>query len=372
MSYAHKDVEAALDYGGTKKPTDYDTKKHDNNGGWIPKKDQGLAITIIVGFAVTFLADFCAKLAYAAYLKRETPPAGPPTKSDYELLFYLNMVYAVMFIIPCLCLIAPRACGGIDKMFLRLFWDSETDPNSAARLMEKQMGFIFLSLVISQLLQPSNPGVGLACLILASLTLLNFVAAVVFDRYAKLVNRYLMWTGFVIAPVVFIGAFTVALDRVQFFNSAARPWKDDSADEDQSLLFYLNNIHGLMYLPIALLNLTERGERFFMSFFLTEHPTNERGPTAWVMKNCALSWTAMAITNITAPSDTGVGVVMFFLNLTGSLVFMQALFGGVKTIKNKVLWGGFLFSSITFTVLFAVALNELDFGYDTSPWNMSN
>jgi len=358
------DVEAGEGYDAGKEA------KHDD--GWVPAKHQGMAIAIMVGFAVTFLADFCSKLAYAAYQKREVPPTSPPTKSDFELLFTLNMVYACMFVPCCVCLVAPRALCGIDKIFISLFWDQDTDPNSAGRLMEKQMGFIFLALCFAQLLQPSNTGVGLACLVMASLTLLNFVAAVVFDRYSKLRNRYTMWTGFIVAPVIFIGGFVVALDRVQFFNSVRNPWKDDAAGDGQSLLFYCNMCLGLIHAPISLLNLTSRGERWSMSFFFTEHPTDKKGPIAWVTKNCALGWLSMAVTSIIAPNNTGVAVVMFFLNALACLVFLEALLGGCKTVKNKALWVGFLVNSIVFAVLYAVALNKLDFSYDTSPWNMSN
>jgi len=372
-------LEAALELGDVK----YGKPAKDDDGGYIAKENHGMTIAIMVGFVVTFLADFCSKLAYAAYQESALPPASPPLKQDFELLFTLNMVHGCMFL-PCvLCLAAPEWTG-LSKMFVSLFWDHETDPKSAARIMEKQMAGIFLGLCIAQLVQPSNPGVGLACLILTCCTFFNFFAAVALNTYSKLHNRVLMWTGFLVAPIVFIGAFTVALNRVQFFNSVAYPWKDSAAGDDQSLLFYVNMVHGLMYLPIALLNLSDRGERWFMGWFLTEHPTEERGPTAWVMKNCSLGFIAMSITNIVAPSNTGVGVVMFFLNVCMFFVFLQAVFGGIKTVKNKMLWGGFLVNTLVFAVLFAVALKKLNFSYDLGeaqlpcltdtpcPWNVAS
>merc|ERR1712167_493361 len=179
-----------------------------------------------------------------------------------------------------------------------------------------------------------------------------------------IVNRHLVWTGFLIAPIVFIATFTVALNRVYFFNSAVYPWKDDARGENQSLLFYVNVIYGLSFLPIALMNISRDGEKFFLSYFFEGEVIQERNPI-----NCAHGFAGLSIAMITAPQSTGVAVVGFFTCLLLLLLFLMALTSQIKHTKNKPLWIWFTCATIAFLVLFAVALNKQHFSYDTSPWN---
>merc|ERR1712227_792795 len=178
---------------------------------------------------------------------------------------------------------------------------------------------------------------------------LNFSAAVIFDYYRGIVNRNLVWSGFLIAPIVFIATFTVALNRVHFFNSTVHPWKDDTKGDNQSLLFYVNVIYGLSFLPIALMNISRDGEKFFLSYFFEGDAIQERNPINWVSRNCALGF-------------TGLSIPLFVMGLTGQS----------KQVKNKPLWLWFLCATTAFMVLFAVALNKQHFSYDTSPWNRSD
>merc|ERR1712178_74931 len=199
---------------------------------------------------------------------------------------------------------------------------------SPGRMFERQMACMFLGLCIAQLVQPSNPGVALCALTINCCCFLNFSAAVIFDYYRGIVNRSLVWSGFLIAPIVFIATFTVALNRVHFFNSTVNPWKDDTIQE--------------------------------------------RNPINWVSRNCALGFAGLSIAMITAPQNTGVSVVGFFICLLCIPLFVMGLTGQIKQVKNKPLWLWFLCATTAFMVLFAVALNKQHFSYDTSPWNLSD
>lgn len=191
-----------------------------------------------------------------------------------------------------------------------------------------------------------------------------------------------MWTGFLIAPVVFIACYVVALDRVQFFNAVANPWKQETnADgtatgDGQSLLFYVNMVHGLILLPMALANVLPSGEKLFMTtFFFNTYPTELEfpSPSSWVMRNIALLFVGMSVANVTAPTSTGVGVVGFFFNVLLVPIFGWAcLPGKIHGLKNRFLWCGFLAAALAFAVLFAVALKEAGLSYDTSPWNVAS
>merc|ERR1712227_647797 len=96
------------------------------------------------------------------------------------------------------------------------------------------------------------------------------------------------------------------------------PWKDDTKGDNQSLLFYVNVIYGLSFLPIALMNISRDGEKFFLSYFFEGDAIQERNPINWVSRNCALGFTGLSIAMITAPQNTGVSVVGFFICLLPS------------------------------------------------------
>jgi len=372
-----KDLESALELGDTVyKPerNNNNDEHHDADGGYIPAQHQGMAIAVVVGFAVCFLADFAAREAHDAYEKSQVPPdTSTVTHDSYRLMFVMNMVHGCMYIPCCLCLLAPSFTG-LNTMFISLFWDRKyhVEPSSPGRMFERQMACMFLGLCIAQLVQPSNPGVALCALTINCCCFLNFSAAVIFDYYRGIVNRNLVWSGFLIAPIVFIATFTVALNRVHFFNSTVNPWKDDTKGDNQSLLFYVNVIYGLNFLPIALMNISRDGEKFFLSYFFEGDAIQERNPINWVSRNCALGFAGLSISMITAPQNTGVSVVGFFICLLCIPLFVMGLTGQIKQVKNKPLWLWFLCATTAFMVLFAVALNKQHFSYDTSPWNLSD
>jgi hypothetical protein len=372
-----KDLESALELGdAVHKPERNSNEHHDANGGYIPREHQGMAVAVIVGFVVTFLADFAAREAHDAYEQSQLPilPADKNvTAESYRLMFVMNMIHGCMYIPCCLCLLAPSFTG-LNTMFISLFWDRKylVQADSPGRMFERQMACMFLGLCIAQLVQPTNPGVTLCALIMNCCCFLNFTAAVVFDYYRGIVNRGMVWSGFLIAPIVFIATFTVALNRVYFFNSTENPWKDDSKGDDQSMLFYVNIIYGLNFLPIALMNINRDGEKFFLSYFFEGEAIQERTPVNWVSRNCALGFTGLSIAMITAPQNTGVAVVGFFTCLLMIPLFVMGLTGQIKQVKNKLLWLWFTIATVAFCVLFAVSLKKQHFSYDTSPWNLSD
>jgi len=373
-----QDLEQALGevtYKGGK-PADADADNHEGNGGYIEKKHQGLVLTVMIGFAVCFLGDFCASLAKDAYDASLIPPTTEVTNNDYHLMWVLNLTHAAMFVLCCICLLAPRFTK-LDTLFIDLFWDrkqNDVPADGPGKFFERQMGAAYLAICIAQFVQPSNTGVTVVALLVNICTVGNFLAAAVFDHYRGLINRNLMWSGFVIAPIVFIGAFTHSLNKVQFFNRNTSHWKNDAAGDDQGLLWYVTVIHGLCYLPIAAMNLYPAGEKFFMSFFFEEFPAKDRSPTSWVMKNVALIFTAISIACVTFPSNPGVGVVIFFVNVMMLPLFIMATFGMVTGMKNRMLWGMFMVNTVVFIVLIAVGLNKLTptFNYDNYPWDVSS
>merc|ERR1719460_2687755 len=331
-----KDLEAAPEVGDTvykpeRNSNEHHDEHHDANGGYIPREHQGMAVAVIVGFAAREAHD-----AYEQSQIRVNPDDKNLTADSYRLMFVMNMIHGCMYIPCCLCLLAPSFTG-LNTMFISWFWDHKyhVEPSSPGRMFERQMACMFLGLCIAQLVQPSNPGVALCALTINCCCFLNFSAAVIFDYYRGIVNRNLVWSGFLIAPIVFIATFTVALNRVHFFNSTVHPWKDDTKGDNQSLLFYVNVIYGLNFLPIALMNISRDGEKFFLSYFFEGDAIQERNPINWVSRNCALGFAGLSIAMITAPQNTGVSVVGFFICLLCIPLFVMGLTGQIKQVKNK-------------------------------------
>merc|ERR1711988_1552700 len=153
---------------------------------------------------------------------------------------------------------------GIDRMFFSLYWQPEhwPAPKSNASLFMRQMGVMLLALNISQIIAPSNTGVGLAALCVSVACGFNFILGSFFGHYhgvrlwhiqypnpgfnVRLADQF-TWGGF-----VFIGLLATGLERTNMFHAA---WKNDS-QHGQTWLFYLNTITGLMYMPLAIMLLT--------------------------------------------------------------------------------------------------------------------
>jgi len=331
-----------------------DHKVHDSNGGWIPQKHHGFIFNVVVGFVVAFFADFGARSAYQAYEVNRLTVYAAPEKSKYELLFYANMVVGCMYLATALMIVTPV----VDKMFFSLFWDPKhfPAPKSPAHFLSRNMGLVVIATSLAQLVQPSNTGVGIVALCANVMVSLNFLAAVVFDHYEGLRNRNLMWPGFVVGGIVFVSLFAVGLERLNFFHGT---WKDDSQHQ-QTMMFYLNMIGGLSYLPLGLICCLPGGDTWFLQFFFKGEVVKPQSPSAFFSKNMALLMTGICAAQIIAPGNVGVGVVMFFVHLLQVPNMLAAFLGHYENVVNKMLWAGFAVAPIVFTCLYGVALHRLD------------
>lgn len=353
----------------------HDREVHNSDGGWIRKQYHSLCFTVVVGFIVCFFADFGARGAYDMYLNNQNTAPSQAKNHRYELLFYSNMVQGSMYAVASFCIITP----GLDKLFHSLFWDPRYFPaaKAPAHFLSRNMGLVVFGLSIAQLLQPSNPGTGIVALCANAMVTLNFIMAVVFDYYAGVRNRNIMWTQFLIGCIVFTALFAVALERVNFFHNM---WKNDSQHE-QTMLFYLNMISALSYMPLGLLNLSPGGDTWFMSFFFKGTVYKQQTADAFFSHNLALVMVGLCGAQMIAPTSTGVGVVSFFVYLFQAPNMFAAFAGYYANTINKMLWAGFVLSSVLFAVLYAVALNRLNncdptdatcgmySGWKDAPWN---
>jgi hypothetical protein len=369
---ANKDVENQLDHkttgaGGYQAPDKKhdDAKKHDiPEKAIIPHEHRSLVYNSMVGFAVCFLASFAGMAAYTTYQANVNATYTAPTCHSFKLLFYANMVMGVMYGLCSLLCIIP----GPDKMFWGLFWDPKTFPamRTNGNLFMRQMGVVLLGLAVAQVAAPSNTGVGLCALCVCCACLWNFILASVFGHYKGVRYHKITFPNpgfevrmvdqFLVGGFVFIALLVVGLERTNLFSQT---WKNDSQQE-QTWLFYLNNVTGLMYLPLGIMLSTQNWNLWFWKFHLKTPPFQNRDPIDCLGRNMGLMVIGLSTAALIAPNNPGVGIVQFWVHLLLAFPFLMTIMGLHGEVNNKFLWVGWLLNTILFTVLYAVALRRLD------------
>jgi hypothetical protein len=330
----------------------------------IPAELRPTAWMMLGGFLVAFLADFGAREAHNMYLLNSATEYAAPACHSFKLLFYAQMVMGVAFGLCALQCIIP----GIDRMFFSLYWQPEhwPAPKSNASLFMRQMGVMLLALNISQIIAPSNTGVGLAALCVSVACGFNFILGSFFGHYhgvrlwhiqypnpgfnVRLADQF-TWGGF-----VFIGLLATGLERTNMFHAA---WKNDS-QHGQTWLFYLNTITGLMYMPLAIMLLTPGYKLWFWSFHFKQAPFERRSPVEFLNNNIACMIAGLSSASLIAPNNPGVGIVSFWVHLLLFFVFLAVVAGQHGEVNNKPIWIFWMVNCILFCALFAVALKRAD------------
>lgn len=346
-------------------------KRHKMDGGWLPARHQNTVLGACGLFVITFLADFAAKAAWNAYLIRWPNGVNGPHPAfvnslvtdphKYRLLFHTNVVMAAMYLPCALAMALPFT----DKLFWSLFWREGSFPanRSCAKFLMKNMAFFLVAMCVTQLLFPANIGVSLVGLCVNCAVLLNFLAVVVFDFYEGVVNRALMWSGFVILPFVWTGLFCEGLARVDAWNY---PWKMPGGRTEQPWNFYLVLVWAVAFLPCGLINAAPGGaDRWFLSFFFKEASIpRPHSPGQFCGRTFALMCSGLCIAGLAVPLDKGVGLAMFFASVMVGLNCNYLFFGGYDGVINKALWVGFAASPIVFAAMFGYELlNKESFIY---------
>lgn len=363
------DVEGQLEGGyagkASDKPKEEAQPKLDRpEEGIIPAQYRNIVWYSMVGFLMAFLADFAARDAHLAYITNKNTVYEASSCHSYKLLFYTNIIMGAMFALCALNCVIP----GIDKMFFGLYWDPKLMPakRSNASLFMRMMGMMLLGLNIAQCVAPSNPGVGLCALCVSAACGWNFILGSFFGHYTGVRYWKMKFPNpgysvrladqFTFGGFVFIALLAVGLERTNFFHGT---WKND-AQHGQTMLFYLNCITALMYLPMAIMVSLDGYNLWFWSFHFKKAPFQPRGPVAFFNRNIAMMVMGLSTAALIAPSNTGVGVVNFWVHLMLVFVFAATVVGMHGEVNNKPLWIFWVVNAIVFTVLFAVALKKLD------------
>lgn len=367
-----QNVEHSLDYGakpdygnepGYGAKPDYgnepDYKPQEETHGLIPKEYRPLVWMCLIGFFVTFLADFAARGAWEAYAAHLATTGTTPVCSNFELMFYVNITMGVVYGIVSLLLLIP----GCDKMFYSLYWKPETFPESKTmgRAIIRQMALLLLGINIAQCVAPSNTGVGVVALCINVMVTWNFVLVSCFDHYSGV--RYWNMGGlsirmadfYFVSSIVMTALFAVGLRRTNAFMGQ---WKDD-AQHEQTWLFYLNCFCGINYMIVGILNVLPIYNQWFMSFYFVDM-YKARSPVAFFARNGACLIMGMAAASLIAPGNPGVGIVYFFVHVLLVFFFLAAFCGVHGEIKNKPLWVMWLLSAVLFSVLYGYSLSRLD------------
>jgi len=332
--------------------------------GLIPPGLRSTAWVMGGFFLVCFLADFGAREAHNMYLINKATEYTAPLCHSYKLLFYAQIFMGVAFGLCALMCIIP----GIDRAFHGLYWQPHHWPaaRSNASLFMRQMGVMLLALNISQVVAPSNTGVGLAALCVSVCCGFNFIAGTFFGHYhgvrlwrvnipnpgfnVRLADQF-CWGGFVL-----IGLLAVGLERTHAFHAN---WKNDTQHK-QSWLFYLNTITGLMYMPMAIMLLTPGWKLWFWSFHFKNAPFAARTPTEFFNNNIACMMLGLSAASLIAPTNPGVGIVGFWVHFLLFFVFAMVVAGLHGQVNNRGLWAFWTVNCLLFCVLFAVALQRAD------------
>jgi len=313
----------------------------------------------LIGFLVTFLADFAARAAAQIYADYVEKPWVQPDCLEFKLLFHANIIMGVIYGIVSLLLLIP----GMDKWFYSLYWDPKTfpEPKSTGRALIRQMALLLLAINWAQCIIPSNTGVGLVALCVNAMVTWNFVLLSCFDHYSNV--RYWNMCGleirladfYFVSSIVLTALFAVGLRRTNVFNE---PWKNED-QHMQSWLFYLNMICGISYMIVGLLNFFPIYNTWFMSFYFTKlykaHSSIE-----FFHRNSACLIIGIAGACLITPTNPGVGIVGFWVHLLLIFFFIAALCGIHGEIKNRSLWICWLLNAILFTALYGYALHRLN------------
>jgi hypothetical protein len=350
-----KDVEANLDGYGKPESKPEPEPEH----GLIPKEFRPLVWTSMVTFLMAFLADFAARAAYGTYQGYVDGTWTAPICWDFKLLFYCNMIMGVVYgLVSLMCLIP-----GVDKMFYSLYWDPKTfpAPKTNGLAFIRQMATVLFAVSLSQVLAPSNTGVGIVVLCINVMITWNFILLSCFNyydgvQYFKMAGVYIRLADFYfVASIVFVALFSVGLERTNVFYL---PWKNDTQNQ-QTWLFYLNCVCGIMYMIVGIINFIPSYDTWFMSFYFEDLP-RPHSPLSFFTRNASCMVIGIAAASLIAPTNPGVGIVAFWIHALLIIFFVVSLSGLHGKIKNPMLWVGWLFSAFLFTLLYAYALNRLD------------